>query len=246
MKAVTRWAAAFDNHGDECDPDAVQSFKDFVGWWKPAIRIHGGDNWDFRWLRRSASDNEKAEDVAADFEAGLDFAKWYKPTVFLWGNHCDRLRRLADSTVGAQRQLAGQWLDRINVTLNGCQQFPYCKRRGIYRLGDTAFVHGYGHGISAVRQHAMIYGNVVMGHIHAIDSARVAGVEDKYGYSSGCLANLDMDYTRPNIGTLRHAHGWAYGVVVNGRTVVWQARKVGGVWVLPSEFRVSNRPQGSR
>lgn len=242
MKAI-RWAAAFDNHGDSADPAAVQSFKDFVGWWKPTVRIHGGDCWDFRWLRRSCSDEERAQSVSDDFEAGLDFCRWYKPTVFLWGNHDDRLRRLLDATQGAQRELAGQWIDRIHVELKGVQQFPYCKRNGVYRLGDTSFVHGYGHGVYTVRQHAAVYGNVVMGHIHAIDSARIAGTEDRYGYSSGCLCSLDMDYTRPNMGTLRHAHGWVYGVVVNGRTVVWQAKQVGGVWVLPSEFRVSNRPQ---
>lgn len=235
---VIRWAAAYDTHGDQLDANAAQSFKDFMGWWKPTIRIHGGDLWDFRWLRRSASDDEKAEDVAADFEAGLEFARWFRPTVFLWGNHDDRLRRLADSSVGAQRQLAGQWLDRIAVSMKDTEQFPYCKRKGVYRLGDTAFVHGYGHGVYAVRQHALTYGNVVLGHIHAIDAARVVGTEDRYGYSSGCLCSLDMDYTRPNMGTLRHAHGWVYGIVVNGRTVVWQARKVGSVWVLPSEYRI--------
>ena len=234
---VVRWAAAYDTHGDRLDKHAGEAFRTFMDWWKPSIRIHGGDCWDFRWLRRSASDDEKADDVAADFEAGLEFLKWFKPTVFLWGNHDDRLRRLLDSSVGAQRELSGQWLDRIHVALSGVEQRPYCKRNGLYKLGDTTFLHGYAHGVGAVRKHAQVYGNVVMGHIHSIDAVRVEAVEDRYGYAPGCLCDLDMDYTRPNIGTLRHAHGWVYGLVVNGRVVVWQARKYGSTWVLPSEYR---------
>ncbi len=234
---LARWAACYDNHGDEVDPSALAAYQEFVKWWKPEVRIHGGDNWDFRWLRRSASDEEKAQSVANDFEAGLDFIKWYKPTVFLFGNHDDRLRKLLDSTAGAQRELAGQWLDRISVALSGVAQFPYCRRRGLYRLADMFFAHGYGHGEGATKKHATVYGNIVYGHCHAIDSVRVPRLEDAYGYNPGCLCNLDMDYTRPNMGTLRHAHGWVYGVIVKGRVVVWQARKYGNVWVLPSEAR---------
>jgi hypothetical protein len=239
MKPI-RWAACFDSHGDQVDPGALAAFREFVGWWKPTVRIHGGDAWDFRWLRRSCSDEEKAQSVSDDFEAGLDFMSWYKPTVFLWGNHDDRLRRLLDASAGAQRELAGQWIDRIYVALSGVKQYPYCKRNGIHRLGDLAVIHGYGHGIYATKNAATVYGNVLMGHCHSIDMVRVARLDDTYGYNPGCLCSLDMDYTRPNMGTLRHAHGWAYGVVVNGRTVVWQARKHGGVWVLPSEFRLSS------
>lgn len=237
MAKIVRWIAAYDTHGDCVDPHAIAAFRECVGWWKPHIRIHGGDCWDFRWLRRSASDDEKAESVAADFEAGLDLIKWYKPTAFLWGNHDDRLRRLQESSVGAQRELAGQWLDRISVALSGVAQFPYCKRRGVYRLGDHSFIHGYGHGENAAKAAAQAYGNVVMGHTHRIDSVRIVSHTDTYGYTAGCLCDLDMDYTRPNMGTLRHANGWVYGVVVNGRTVVWQARKYGNVWILPSEAR---------
>ena len=237
MARLVRWCACFDTHGDQLDPDAGRSFQEFTRWFKPTIRIHGGDCWDFRWLRRSASDEEKAASVSADFEAGLDFLKWYKPTAFLWGNHDDRLRRLLDSSVGAQRELAGQWLDRISVALAGVDQKPYCRRRGVLRVGDHSFIHGYGHGENAAKVAAQVYGNVVMGHVHRIDMVRVAGLEDRYGYVAGCLCNLDMDYVRPNIGTLKHAHGWVYGVIVNGRVVVWQARRLGNVWVLPSEVR---------
>jgi UDP-2,3-diacylglucosamine pyrophosphatase LpxH len=236
MKLI-RWCACFDTHGDQVDALALEAFKSFVSWWKPQIKIHGGDAWDFRWLRRSASDEEKAESVAEDFESGLDLLKWYKPDVFLWGNHDDRLRRLMDSSHGAQRELAGQWLDRISVELRDTKHYPYCKRRGVHVLKDFSFIHGYGHGMNAARDAANVYGNVVMGHTHRIDSVRVTSREDKYGYTAGCLCILDMDYTRPNMGTLRHAHGWVYGVVAGGRCIVWQARKYGNVWVLPSEIK---------
>lgn len=241
MPKLIRWCACFDTHGDELDLGAAESFKEFVGWFKPDIRVHGGDCWDFRWLRRSAGDDEKAADVAGDFEAGLDFLKWYKPTAFLWGNHDDRLRRLLDSTNGAQRELAGQWLDRISVALSGVDQRPYCRRRGVYRIADHVLVHGYGHGEAAAKAACLAYNaSTIMGHTHRIDMVRVAGIEDRYAYTAGCLCNLDMDYVRPNLGTLKHAHGWVYGVIANRRLVVWQARRYGNVWVLPSEVRTLN------
>jgi hypothetical protein len=37
---------------------------------------------------------------------------------------------------------------------------------------------------------------------------------------------------------LRHAHGWAYGVIdeATGQYNVWQAEQIGGKWMLPSNI----------
>jgi hypothetical protein len=232
-----RWVAVFDTHGDEIDESAERSFKSFVGWWKPHFRIHGGDGFDFRWLRRSCSTEEEAQDVRPDFDAGLDFLKWYQPDVFLWGNHDDRLARMAEANRGADRNLAAEWIRTINQTLDGAKQLPYCRRNGVFKYGDTSFIHGYSHGTDAVRSAARAYGTVVMGHTHAIDSVRLPCLEDVCGYTAGCLCNLNMDYCRPNIGTLRQAHGWAYGIRRRNKVIVWQAKKLGDVWYFPSEYK---------
>jgi hypothetical protein len=233
-----RWVACFDTHGDQLDPGASKAFKAFVEHWKPDIKIHGGDAFDFRWLRRSCSDEEKAADVEADFEAGLDFLKWYRPDHFLWGNHDTRLVKLLDSTNGYARHLAGAWLDRISATIPRAKQYPYDRRKGVMTLGNYKVAHGYGHGVHAARAHALVYGNVMHGHVHRNSHSPVAGVEVRHGYSSGCLCNLDMDYEAPNMGTLAQEHGWLYGLVTRkGTVLVWQAQQLEGDWVLPSELR---------
>lgn len=232
-----RWVAVFDTHGDEIDESAARSFKSFVGWWKPHFRIHGGDCFDFRWLRRSCSTEEEAQDVRPDFDAGLDFLKWYQPDVFLWGNHDDRLARMAEANRGADRNLAADWIRTITKTLSGARQLPYCKRRGVFQYGDHSFVHGYNHGEGAAKKAAQAYGNVIMGHTHTIDSVTLPHWRGAKGYTAGCLCNLDMDYTRPNVGTLKQKHGWVYGIKVRNRVQVWQAEKLGDAWYFPSEYR---------
>lgn len=238
LSKYTRWAACFDPHGDCADKPTVEAFRTFCTFWKPTIRVHGGDAFDFRWLRRSASDEEKLESVEADFAAGMDFLKWYRPTHILWGNHDQRLYDALDSTSGALRQLAGEWIDRIAVQCGSAQTFPYDKRRGVMRLGNYSVVHGYCHGIGATRKHALTYGNVLHGHVHRNDIATVEGLEPRRAYSVGCLCQLDFQYNRANIGTLAQQHGWAYGLLSpKGTLIVWIAQQVEGSWVLPSELR---------
>lgn len=219
------------------EPGVLRVVRDFCKVWKPETRIHLGDVWDFRWLRRSASDEEKAEAVAADFEAGLDLLAWYKPTVCLDGNHDDRLWRLLDSTQGSARHLAGQWLDRIGVVLAGVDRRRYCKRNGVYRFGDYSLVHGYAHGIGACRKHALVYGNCLFGHVHAVESTRVESADPRVAYSIGACCKLDFPYNASNVGTLRQRHGFAYGTIDHGKVTVWQATETSGLWHLPTEMR---------
>jgi hypothetical protein len=230
--------AITDTHGDMVDAASAAVVRAFMADWKPTIRVHMGDVWDFRWLRHGASDDERRESVEADFEAGLDLLAWYKPTHILWGNHDDRLRRGSECGTGYMRELCGQWIDRIAVQTAKAQHFPYCKRRGVMELGDYRLIHGYGHGLGAVSQAARVYGRVMMGHVHTIEQAAVPGIEDRIGHTIGCLCRLDLEYNRTHINTLRQAHGFAYGIIDNGRTLVWQARSIGGRWHLPSEMTV--------
>ncbi len=233
-----RWVAAFDSHGDQCDAAAVKAFHEFCQFWKPDIRIAGGDHFDMRWLRRGAADEEKMESVGADVDAGCDFLARLRPTHFLFGNHDHRLVRALNDGGGAVRELAGQFLDRIGVVLGpDCQKFPYSSKRGVLKLGNHSFVHGYCAGIQAVRDTARVYGNVTMGHLHRIESAVVDRVEETTGYCAGCLCRLDMDYADHTLGILKWRAGWQYGILLpSGENLIYQARKVGSQWVLPTEI----------
>src|SRR5690349_11522891 len=110
---------ASDNHGDKQDPRAVKAFTKFLGLWKPTIRIHGGDNWDFRPLRRGASEEEKRESMTADFDAGDRFLKILKPTHFQRGNHDERLWILAKDNRGPLSDHARYLITRAEKRFKG-------------------------------------------------------------------------------------------------------------------------------
>jgi predicted phosphodiesterase len=235
---LERFVVCADTHGDKSDPSALAAFRSFVDDFKPNHRIHAGDVFDLRWLRRAASDEEKYDDVTADLEAGMDLLAWYKPTAMVWGNHDARLARASEDASGATRELARLLIDKVADSLPaGCEVRPYDKRHGVYRLADWSIVHGFNSGATAVRTSAATYGNVMMGHLHRVERVQVNGIEDRVGMCIGCLCLLDLPYNAASLNTLQQRHGFAYGFIVNGRAVVFQAQPVNGVWIFPTEFR---------
>jgi hypothetical protein len=238
---LVRWVAVFDTHGDMIDPGAEQAFNEFVKGWKPTVRIAGGDHFDYRSLRRGAKGTEEErERLGGDHDAGCAFLRSYKPTVFLRGNHDERLWDAAKSGDGKLFDLASYMVPEVEAAIGpNCAMLPYDKRAGVYTLGDTRFVHGYASGIYAARQVADIYGRCVMGHVHAVSAHHPPSLDRRAGYTSGCLCKLDMDYNRSHMRTLAHGHGWAYGVLTDsGHVQVWLAQRTGNDWLFPSEMRI--------
>ena len=221
------------------DPVAARAFFDFLKWFKPQIRVHLGDAFDFRALRRGAGDEEKREPVQADVDAGLDFMGKMKPTAFLRGNHDERLWDFASNNRNQLLQdFCAGYVSKISKSVN-CPILPYDKRQGVHQIGRLKVIHGYNTGIYAARMAAQAYGSVIMGHVHRVDSMPIPGVEPREGRAIGCLCKLDMDYNRAQLNTLAQAHGFAYGLVFpNGNYSIWQARDIDGAWVFPSEFKV--------
>ena len=70
-----RFVIVADSHGDQIDPETERAILAFNADFKPQIRIHAGDLWDFRNLRRGASDDEKAHSLQDDWDAGADFGR---------------------------------------------------------------------------------------------------------------------------------------------------------------------------
>ncbi len=121
MTVINNWdrfAIFSDNHGDSEDPAAVAAASKFLSIWKPAIRIHAGDNWDFRPLRRKATEEEKQELMRQDFDAGLNFLKMFKPTHFLRGNHDERLWDLAKANKGILSEYAKSLIAEAQKSLD--------------------------------------------------------------------------------------------------------------------------------
>jgi hypothetical protein len=234
-----RFICAADNHGDQCDPKAIAAFLAFCKSWKPTYRVHLGDCFDFRWLRGKASEGERREKITADVDAGIDFIRQFKPTHFITGNHDYRLWRAAASDDGKIADLASYLILDIKDALGEAVIYPYGKRKGVFNMNGTNWLHGYHAGVYAARQCAMIYGNSGMGHVHASAQATVArhdGPVTAHTSAALCLTDLEYNVGQPN--TLAHQNGWLYGICYPGkRNQIWHAVGVNVAFVLPSEMR---------
>jgi len=223
--SLERIIFASDLHGDLQDVDAVDALLKFTKEWKPHHKIFGGDLFDFRPLRKRASREERAETIQYDIDAGIKFINAWRPGYWLRGNHDERLWDFAlkDGIEGEFAQKGIKDLDFKCKKLK-IKTFPYCKRRGILEMGKLKMLHGFHHGINAARQHGLVYGSCLFGHIHAIDVASIPGLEKRQARAVGCLCRLDHPYNARLVSTLRHSHGWAYGVIDNktGGFEVWQ------------------------
>jgi len=240
MSNWTRFMAGFDVHGDQQSKPACEVFFKFMKDWKPEIRVMGGDLFDFRPLRRKASEDEKRESMREDFEAGMGFLKRMRPTTYLLGNHDVRLFQLAESDNGVMSDYAYEGVKDIETVCDSmkCRILPYHKRKGVLDIGKLRVIHGFHCGVYAARQAAMVYGSVLFGHVHTIDLYSLPGFERRVARACGCLCTLDMEYSSTNPSTLRQANGFAYGVV-NKRTGMWHAwvaECINGEWLIPSDL----------
>lgn len=231
-----RFVVAADPHGDQHDPETRSALFSFIRDFKPAVRVHAGDNWDFRNFRKGASDDEKAASLADDWEQGADWLRTFfdggKRNYFLRGNHDERLWKLAQSSTGVLRDYAQDGIKRAEgvVKRAQAQMLPYDSRRGVLRLGHLKVIHGYFAGMSAARRHSIAYGNCIFGHTHATDSAPVETIDGPAeARGIGCCCRIDMDYNQHSVNKLRHDNAWCYGVLFPDDTYqLFQAKKIGG------------------
>lgn len=240
---LKRFIFASDSHGDQADPVTCNALMAFCRDFKPAYRICGGDAFDCRAWRNGAGPKELDETGEDDIDAGLRFLEAFRPTHYLLGNHEVRLWDAQhDAKDGRVRALATNLIERITSLTSSlkCPVLPYDKRDGVLKIGHLKFLHGFGGGgVNAARDHARNYGSCLIGHIHAVDEASVAGLDRRVCRSVGALCKLDMRYNSRTVGTLRHANGWGYGVIDDktGNYSVFQAERVGDRFYVASDVR---------
>lgn len=236
---MIKFCAVGDNHGDHIDEDVANQFYKFLKWFGKGNDnleiIHLGDNFDFRSIRRGAGRKEEDESLVDDVKAGKEFITRIQPTVFLNGNHDDRLDQVINSST------SGMLVDychelksdiRSHLKRNGCKKiYDYHAEEGVHRLGKIAFVHGYTCGIRAVEEHAIHYaepqGAVIMGHLHSIQQINARKHGGAVGFSGGCLCGKSPDYAKNRLATSKWGSGWTYGFVQGSDWKVWQAHRVG-------------------
>jgi hypothetical protein len=239
-----RFVVASDNHGDMADAKSSAALWEFIKDFKPQVRVHAGDCFDFRNLRRGASDDEKTSSLEDDWSMGSDFFRRFfdgaNQNHFLVGNHDDRLWQFQRSATGLLRDYATDGIKRLQAMAKRSRVnvLPYDSAHGILTLGKLSVLHGYHAGVSACRQHANVYGNCLFGHVHTIESAPVASLEPAEARSIGCLCKRDMDYINAKTGKLRWAQGWAYGLLFDDGTYhLQQVRDIGGRFTYATEFK---------
>lgn len=237
-----------DLHGDMADAGAVGAFHEFCKVWDPkkkAIRVFGGDLFDFRAIRKGASQEEKSESMRSDVEAGMMFLERYRPKHYLRGNHCERLWELAETT-GVQADYAQYACMDIESKCKRLKinMLPYHKRHGILKIGHLKMLHGFASGVNAARVTGIVYRSCLFGHIHAILEHSIPDLDHCVARSVGCLCQLDMPYNARHVNTLRQAHGWAYGLINSktGSYKVWQAERTDDSWLLPTDTMEIKQP----
>lgn len=225
-----------DLHGDLQDKPAVKAFHKFLGEFNPDIRIFAGDAWDFACLRGGAkeTEDERGRSLQEDWIAGEEFLTKYfsggKEKVMMAGNH--DLKRIMALTRMQDARLKDYGYHMLNdydslFKSLGAASYPYCKRKGVYRLGEYNVLHGYAAGIYSARKHAMSYGNCFFGHTHAKVEFSNETLETTRAVNIGCLCQLDHEYNATHLTTLRQEHSWAYGVLfANGKLIYNLAHEI--------------------
>lgn len=244
MRSARRFVIAPDPHGLERDEKACDAIVEFSKDFRPDIVICNGDLFDFAALRKGASDDERQRDLDTDFEMGIEFGERFFRTGrerhFLFGNHDTRLYNLLDSANGPTRTLGRQCIERIDRWCERLRmrQYPYDSRDGVLNLGHLSVIHGFHTGVNACASHSRVYGNVVFGHVHSIESYQTPGLKQQEARAIGCLCKLDMLYINHKTAKLRWANGWAYGFSYpDGTYSIFQARKINNTFHVATNFK---------
>jgi hypothetical protein len=235
-----RFIAGGDVHGDQQCPESNDVFFKFCDIWKPHIRICAGDVYDLRPLRHGASEDERHESMVADFTAGTAWLKRFRPDYFLLGNHDARLWELRDHGKGVEADYAARGCSEIETLCDRmrCKMLPYDVRDGILKIGHAKFLHGFYTGMYAARQHAATFGSCMFWHVHYNDEHSIPGLERRVGRACAALCKLNMKYLQRKPGSLKHANGFAYGIINDktGDYFSWVAESIGGAWMLPNDI----------
>ena len=208
---------------------------------KPNVVVHLGDGHEADSASRWPSEYDFT--LADEFKSHNDFLKKIRLAtpkarhVFLPGNHDENLLAIGriDKRIRSQcdyrdpdnePELAEHWEQPCS--------YEYDKRRGVFRLGQVSFAHGFEHGTNGDEFQALLlgqpYGLHVTGHTHRPTERvqrcfRTKAVPLPYWYANpGCLRDL-----RPQYMLRKRSHGWGQGAVF-GETLLTKSPRMSRQW----------------
>ena len=217
-----------DLHGDQFDEKTVSVIRQYIDDYKPTVRVSIGDIFDFRNLRRGASESEKAESMRLDVKCGMDLIDAFKFTHVTLGNHDQRLWDEADESSGLIKEYCQRGVDAIESKFkhHGTEWVPYSIRENI-QIGNAFFVHGFRCNVNAAKSTAEDFAKdgrtIFFGHTHSVSSYR--SISGTTAHNIGCACNLDPHYSRRRPNTLRHQNCFASGEIHSDGTVVTYIHK---------------------
>jgi len=241
MSKYQKFIYAADNHGWLYCKDALKKLLDFSNTWKPKFKVHGGDLWDFSALRMGASQEDKAQGIAEDFTAGLDWLDEYSPRFLTLGNHDDRIWQQAQQrSDGVLREACEQLCQSAEREFKKrkIQWIPYHIDKFL-RLpcGGPKFIHGFKSSMYPAKAHFENWGDVIHGHTHKPDMYVARHVDGGKALSAGCMADLSQfSYSNRQPARLGHRNGFVYGIIdAKGNWEAWQVirNETTGDWISP-------------
>lgn len=232
-----------DSHGDLVDEKAVKVLKAFMSDWKPKWRVHLGDVWDFRALRKKAEAEERAEGISHDYACGWQFLDWFKPTHLLLGNHDHRLWRVAEETCsGVLADFAGRLANEAEDELRKRKILFRPYRVGEYLqlpMGGPKLIHGFRATMYPAKAHFENWGECICGHVHKPDCHTARHIDGGKSFTVGCMGDIDkMRYADMTPAKLAWRNSFLYGAH-NTKTGAWEAWEVvenEGQWVTPHKI----------
>jgi predicted phosphodiesterase len=236
------------------DGETQDALASFIGRWKPQLRIHTGDCFDFGAWRRGATPDEQEEGITDDLKHGNYFLrKVLKPTIFMQGNHDIRAEEQMLSRNGDRRENAMHAVQSYTDTLQaiGCKEFHRYAVKGKttegvnrFRVGKLTGTHGFKTGVTATRETARTLGRpgdvVIHGHTHDFALCTIEHLEANIvGVSGMCLMDINKaDYAHRRLATTKWCQGWLFGVIdeKTGDCKVWTAHRFQGKFICSTAY----------
>jgi len=227
-----------DTHGDLVCPKAVKVVKQFIEDWQPKHRVHLGDVWDFRSLRKGASPEERMEGISYDYSCGMELLDWFRPNFLTMGNHDFRLWRAAqESSNGILADLCAVKAQDTEDELRK-MRIKWVPWRVTERLkiGKLTLIHGFLSSMHPAKAHHERFGSCIFGHVHSPSDYEARHIDNGSAHAVGTLAQIDkMTYADAHPAKLGWRQGFAYGMhnTKTGDFKIWQVTKNGSDWISP-------------